>query len=114
VATSRDGEVTQRPKEDAFRPSNLHWHDLRHDYASRLVEHGVPLGQVRDLLGHASITTTERHDDQTLENQQLARRSEGRERKRLDASPRASDARTKRHKDSGDGTRKEGQIARRN
>jgi hypothetical protein len=44
---------------------NLHWHDLRHEYASRLVEHGVPLSQVRDLLGHASITTTERYDNQT-------------------------------------------------
>jgi hypothetical protein len=28
------------------------------------VEKGVPLSQVRDLLGHASITTTERYDNQ--------------------------------------------------
>jgi site-specific recombinase XerD len=40
---------------------NLRWHDLRHEYASRLVEKGVPLSQVRDLLGHASIVTTERY-----------------------------------------------------
>jgi hypothetical protein len=45
---------------------------LRHEYASRLVERGVPLAQVRDLLGHASITTTERYDNQKLENLQLA------------------------------------------
>jgi len=57
---------------DAFRKINLRWHDLRHEYASRLVEQGVPLAQVRDLLGHASITTTERYDNQTLENLQLA------------------------------------------
>jgi hypothetical protein len=50
----------------------LRWHDLRHEYASRLVEKNVPLAQVRDLLGHASITTTERYDNQKLENLQAA------------------------------------------
>jgi hypothetical protein len=51
---------------------NLHWHDLRHEYASRLVERGVPLAQVRDLLGQASILTTERYDNQRLEALQAA------------------------------------------
>jgi integrase len=46
---------------------DLRWHDLRHEYASRLVERGVPLSQVRDLLGHASIVTTERYDNQKPE-----------------------------------------------
>ena len=55
-----------------FRRINLRWHDLRHEYASRLVEKNVPLAQVRDLLGHASITTTERYDNQKLENLQAA------------------------------------------
>ncbi len=55
-----------------FRALDLHWHDLRHEYASRLVERGVPLAQVRDLLGHASITTTERYDNQTLQNLKAA------------------------------------------
>jgi integrase len=63
--------LTPKCKE-AFRRINLHWHDLRHEYASRLVERGVPLAQVRDLLGHASITTTERYDNQKLENLQTA------------------------------------------
>ncbi len=34
--------------QNAFRTINLRWHDLRHEYASRLVEQGVPLAQVRD------------------------------------------------------------------
>jgi integrase len=55
-----------------FRDINLHWHDLRHEYASRLVERGVPLAQVRDLLGHASILTTERYDNQRMEALQAA------------------------------------------
>ena len=56
----------------AYHRINLRWHDIRHEYASRLVEQGVPLAQVRDLLGHASITTTERYDNQKLENLQVA------------------------------------------
>ena len=56
----------------AFSDINLHWHDLRHEDASRLVERGVPLAQVRDLLGHASILTTERYDNQRLEALQAA------------------------------------------
>jgi Phage integrase family len=55
-----------------LRGINLHWHDLRHEYVSRLVERNVPLAQVRDLLGHASIVTTERDDNQRLEALQAA------------------------------------------
>jgi integrase len=39
---------------------------LRSEYASRLVEKGVPLSPVRDLLGHCSIVMTERYDRQVL------------------------------------------------
>ena len=40
---------------------NFHWHDLRHSFASRLVMAGVPLLTVSQLLGHHSITMSERY-----------------------------------------------------
>jgi integrase len=45
---------------------------MRSEYASRLVERGVPLSQVRDLLGHCSIVVTERYDRQVLESLKTA------------------------------------------
>ncbi len=37
----------------------IHWHSLRHSFASNLVMKGVPLYSVKELLGHESISTTE-------------------------------------------------------
>ena len=37
---------------------DLHLHDLRAELASQLSESKVPLEQVRDALGHSSITMT--------------------------------------------------------
>ncbi|RJQ44986.1 MAG: site-specific integrase [Gaiellales bacterium] len=40
---------------------NLHFHDLRHTFATRLVQAGVDLYKVQRLLGHKSPTMTQRY-----------------------------------------------------
>lgn len=40
---------------------DVNFHDLRHSCASLLINMGVPLEVVRDILGHTTVKTTERY-----------------------------------------------------
>ena len=44
-----------------LRGIDLHFHDLRRQFACTLLESGADLHDVRDFLGHANITTTSRY-----------------------------------------------------
>ncbi len=42
----------------AVRAIDLHFHDLRHEAGSRLLEAGWPLHHVQEMLGHANVSQT--------------------------------------------------------
>jgi site-specific recombinase XerD len=43
------------------RINDFHFHDLRHTFATRLVQNGVDIYKVQKLLGHKSIIMTQRY-----------------------------------------------------
>ena len=44
-----------------LRKIDLHWHDLRHEGASRLLADGVDIRIIQLMLGHASLQQTQRY-----------------------------------------------------
>lgn len=49
-------------------PASLHYHSVRHASASHLVAKNVPIYDVCRLLGHASVSTTERYSHLSPQN----------------------------------------------
>jgi len=44
-----------------FLAIDLHWHDLRHEGACRLLTEGVDIRAIQLILGHADIKQTQRY-----------------------------------------------------
>jgi len=57
--------LTRRYRAGGGRLSSFGGHRLRHGMATNLANHGVDLGVIQELLGHADIKTTKRYAKQT-------------------------------------------------
>ena len=53
--------IWKRVKEVAALSADLRIHDLRHSFASALVNNNVPLNEVAVILGHSQLATTQRY-----------------------------------------------------
>jgi integrase len=52
--------------------ADVTWHTLRHTFASRLVNSGVDIVTVKELLGHSSISVTMRYAHTNIESKRAA------------------------------------------
>jgi integrase len=52
--------------------TDLHWHDLRHTFGTRLAEAGHSEATIAELMGHADIKTSRRYAHPVSERKQAA------------------------------------------
>lgn len=67
--------TVQRSFKNACRRAKiegLRFHDLRHTFASRLIELGVDIVRVKELLGHSTVKVTERYTHSSSEERKRA------------------------------------------
>jgi integrase len=78
------GGWTSRDREK-LRQIDLHWHDLRHEGACRLLADGVDIRTIQLMLGHADIKQTQRYLNITDEELRKAMTGVWERRRRLKA-----------------------------
>ena len=54
-------KMFQNAKEKALISKDAGIHSVRHSFATHLLEKGIDIRNIKDLLGHFSIKTTERY-----------------------------------------------------
>ena len=62
----------KKSRREAGLPEEVHFHSLRHSFASNLAIKGVPLIVIKELLGHSSIVTTQIYSHSDLDSLQKA------------------------------------------
>jgi integrase/recombinase XerD len=61
LSRMRIWEIVREQADRAGIPPDIGPHTLRHSFATHLVAGGVDLRHVQEMLGHASIATTQRY-----------------------------------------------------
>ena len=70
------GTTTTNPFRKAFKRAGIDGataHTLRHTHATRLIQHGLSLYEVKEILGHSDIKTTMRYAH--IEQQSVSRKA---------------------------------------
>ena len=67
LTTRSMGRIIKKYVVDAGLPSDISPHSMRHSYATHLLDGGADLRSVQELLGHESLSTTQKYTHVSLD-----------------------------------------------